>query len=974
MVVFLYIIYAVIIAAPIYLVILWWRIRSQEKEIGWESIQDYETLIIEVPRNNEKAPLAAEQMFASLHGIYSDALPFQHHLSFEIVSVDKFVQFYVQVPKTLIDFVEGQIYAQYPTVEINRTPDYAKKTDLINKFSAGCELTTTKLDVYPLKIFSDFEVDPLSAITSVMSKINPGEEVWLQVLIRPVADDWQEKGIKHIEKIRKGHDKIKLGWETLPKIIWTKMLEFAGNFMKVLVNAGREVELSELAEAKEIKLSGPVEDALKAIEFKIMKLGFETKIRIMAISDDSASAQSKVDGIAATFKQFNSTNANGFKRSEIVVNDPGFLENYQKRDFQSEGYILNIAELAAIYHLPHLTVSTPHIVWAGSKKGEPPADLPLLENNEQKDLTVLGETNFRNVYRKFGIKLDDRRRHCYIIGKSGVGKSTLIENMVYDDVVEGRGVIVVDPHGELADKVLACIPDERVEDVVVFDPADRSFPIAFNLLDKVEDDFKGMVASGFVGIFKKIFGDSWGPRLEHILRNTVLALMDYPESTMLDIPRMLTEKRFREKVVSFVVDPVIRDFWVTEFAQYDAKFRTEAVSPILNKVGQFLSTSTIRNIVGQPHSRINIREIMDSRKILVINLSHGKIGEDNSALLGAMMITKVQLSAMSRADVTSDNRPDCYLYVDEFQNFATESFAVILSEARKYNLNLTVANQYVAQMPEVVRDAVFGNVGTVVSFRVGGTDATFLVKEYEPVFDANDLVNLDKFQAYIKLLIDGVTKPAFSARTLPPVSKISGNLERIIESSRKKYASDRAAVESMIMEKSLELENELKAESDASHFVSRDDKERPVHYGSPATSPSAEVKAPEKTPDAENQNNENVILETIAEKADDKNRILKWQNIIGDKIYKEQTARGGVKWYVGQEALPEKFEEQGIIVDDAGKKMIELMKRVYKTKELPKELEKKDDDGGQIAEKNNSDNATADNSKVLDEGVAVNIN
>lgn len=937
----LYLIYAILIIGPIYFLYLWWKISEGKKKMVWADKQEYVTLVIEVPKNNEKAPLAAEQMFASLHGIYSDSQPHQPHLSFEIISIDKFVQFYLYLPKHLVDFVEGQIYAQYPTVEINVVEDYTGKTDLAGKFTAGCELALTKQDVFPVKLFSDFEVDPLSGITSVMSKIQPGEEMWLQFIIRPVGDEWQERGISYVEKVKKGHDKIKTGFSSVPGEILARISEFFANFFRVLINAGTEVEVAEAAKSDEVKLSGPVEEALKSIEYKIVKLGFATKIRMVAISSDPTSARSKITGLAAAFKQFNSTNANGFKHSEIVINDQSFIDSYKEREFADVGYVLNISELAAIYHLPHLTVETPHIVWAGSKKGEPPSNLPLLENVEPKQITLLGETNFRNVYRKFGIMLEDRRRHCYIIGKSGTGKSVLIENMANDDVCEGRGVIVVDPHGELADKVLACVPDDRKDDVVVFDPADRAFPIAFNLLDKVEDDFKGMVASGFVGIFKKIFGDSWGPRLEHILRNTVLSLLDFPDSTMLDIPRMLTEKRFREKVVSFVVDPVIKEFWTNEFAQYDTKFRTEAVSPILNKVGQFLSSATIRNIVGQPHSRINIREIMDSEKILLINLSRGKIGEDNSALLGAMMITKIQLSAMSRADVTIDKRPDCYLYVDEFQNFATESFAVILAEARKYNLNLTIANQYIAQMPEIVRDAVFGNAGTIITFRVGGTDADFLVKEFEPIFETNDLVNLDRYQIYIKLLIDGITKPAFSARTLPPVEKISGNRDQIIELSRKKYASSRAEIESMIIQKSRELEEELKVESE-NYFNNRS------NGGETSKAASGDLLPPESTvskmvfgaPAIQQRSDEqdkpvgsgSRTEVTPKKDSDKKPRFLKWQNMIGDKIYKEQTARGGVKWYVGQDISPEMFEEQGISIDESGKKMIGTMEKAYNVK------------------------------------------
>jgi len=963
MTVLLYIIYAVLIIGPLYLLYLWWRIAENKKRMAWLGSQEYETLLIEVPRNNEKAPLAAEQMFASLHGIYDETSSYQCHLSFEIVSIDKFVQFYIFVPKRLVDFVEGQIYAQYPTVEINKVEDYASRSEVVGRFTAGCELLTTKSEVYPIKLFSDFEVDPLSGITSVMSKIQPGEEMWLQIIIRPVGDEWQERGVTLINQVKSGSAGNEITLKNFPKKLAKGLAEFGKNVFRLAINPHHE--LPGAASGEEVKLSGPVEEALKSVEYKVMKLGFETKIRIISIADNPTSAQVKTQGLAAAFKQFNTTNANGFKHTPIVINDDTFLKEYKNRDFQSNGYILNISELAAIYHLPHQTVETPHIVWAGSKKGEPPSNLPLIENTDPRELTVLGETNFRNVYRKFGIKLDDRRRHVYIIGKSGVGKSVLMENMAMDDIREGRGVIVVDPHGELADKILACIPDDRVEDVVVFDPADRAYPIAFNLLDKVEDDFKGMVASGFVGIFKKIFGESWGPRLEHILRNTVLALLDFPESTMLDIPRMLTEKRFREKVVSFVIDPVIRDFWTTEFAQYDAKFRTEAVSPILNKVGQFLSTPTIRNIVGQPHSRINIREIMDSEKILLLNLSRGKIGEDNSALLGAMMITKIQLAAMSRADVTVDQRPDSYLYVDEFQNFATEAFSVILSEARKYNLNLTVANQYITQMPEVVRDAVFGNAGTIITFRVGGTDADFLVKEFEPVFEENDLVNLDKYHIYIKLLIDGITKPAFSARTLPPVAQITSNRDRIITLSREKYSTNRAVVENMIVEKTKELEDELRAQSEA-YFQDKDSSNaKPISYV-----PAKELKADNKKEviAEEGDQGEKKQTEPPGEPKEKKLRPLKWQNIIGDKIYKEQTARGGVKWYVGTEIDPNLFAEQGIVVDEKGKQMMELMEKVYgkKIRNPNDEIRNKKESNNKI--QNDSTNA---NESALKEGVAV---
>jgi len=1013
--VILYLVYAVLIGGGIFVVNQLYNVRRQKKRLEWLSSQQYSIIRIDVPKNNEKAPLAAEQMFASLHGIYSESALFQNHMSFEIVSKDKYIRFFVYIPTHLKDFVEGQIYAQYPTVEINEVEDYVKEVDLRGKNFASVELVPTKADVYPIKLFSDFEVDPISGITSVMSKLNPGEEIWLQFVIRPIGDEWQEKGNKIIQSVKSGK---KIGTSGIAQSLGGGI----GIFLKLIFAQAVRPGADAPKEAGPPVLSGAVEEALKGIEYKVQKLGYSTKIRIIAISSDPISAKIKTQGVAATFKQYNTTNGNGFKIGEIVLNDNLFYNEYVYRMFEDEGSIYNIGELASLYHFPHQTVETPNIVWSGSKKGEPPANLPMIDNMPEKEITIIGETTYRNVYKKFGIKMDDRRRHAYIIGKSGVGKSVLMENMALDDIREGRGVIVVDPHGEFADKVLACVPDERIDDVIVFDPADRAFPIAFNLLEHVEDDFKGMVASGFVGIFKKIFGFSWGPRLEHILRNTVLALLDYPDSTMLDIPRMLTEAGFRNRVVALVKDPVIREFWINEFGSYDSKFRTEAVSPILNKVGQFLATATIRNIVGQPQSTLDIRNIMDNKKIMVVNLSRGKIGEDNSALLGAMMITKIQLGAMSRADTTVDHRPDSYLYVDEFQNFATESFAVILSEARKYHLNLNIANQYVNQMPEEVRDAVFGNAGTIISFRVGGSDADYLVKEFEPVFEQNDLVNLDKYNVYIKLLIDGVSSPAFSARTLPPVDILTGNAEKVIALSREKYAKPRAEVEKNINDRTQAEIDGLKADAEAfkkggleallvksknnNDKLDRNNSNNKTYNATNRGDDIAENNKPDKvkseekvekvekniisknivhdkkteTPkeasfeeekkeeprktkeevvikdDIESRVNDHQEQDESSEKKERKTRYLKHENMIGDRVYKEHTARGGVKWYVGEEVIPADLEEVGVVISEDGKKMIDLAKKVYKKADNHTSFKPERRQEGGRKEKINSDN------------------
>lgn len=418
----------------------------------------------------------------------------------------------------------------------------------------------------------------------------------------------------------------------------------------------------------------------------------------------------------------------------------------------------------------------------------------------QNDITFFAKTNFRNQERVFGIKQDDRRRHMYVIGKTGMGKTNLLENLAIQDIQKGHGIAFIDPHGDTAEKLIKSIPKNRINDVIYFNPADQDFPIAFNVMEKVSPEYRHLVASGLVGVFKKIWADSWGPRLEYILRNAILGLLEYPGSTLLGVTRILVDKSYRERVVEKITDPVVRSFWVDEFTKWDPRVLQEVISPIQNKVGQFLSSALIRNIVGQTVSSFDVRQIMDERKILIMNLSKGRLGEDNSALLGAMMITKIQLAAMGRVDIPEETRADFYLYVDEFQNFATESFANILSEARKYRLNLILANQYVTQIQEEVRDAIFGNAGSIVSFRVGAMDAEFLEKEFEPVFMMNDIVNLPKYQIYLKLMIDGIAGDAFSANVLPPI-KIESDIEteqKIINSSRERYTSKKEDVEEKI--------------------------------------------------------------------------------------------------------------------------------------------------------------------------------
>jgi len=415
------------------------------------------------------------------------------------------------------------------------------------------------------------------------------------------------------------------------------------------------------------------------------------------------------------------------------------------------------------------------------------------------DINFFAETTFRNQRKKFGIKPDDRRRHMYLIGKTGMGKTAAMQNMAIQDIKEGKGVGFVDPHGEAAEEILDFIPSGRVNDVIYFNPADVDFPISFNIMEKVNLEHRHLVASGLMGVFKKIWPDVWSARMEYILNNSILALLEYSDATLLGVNRMLADVDYRKKVVDRITDPVVKSFWVQEFARYNQRYEQEATAAIQNKVGQFISNPLIRNIIGQVKSSLDMRKVMDEKKILILNLSKGKIGEDNSRLLGALLITKLQLAAMSRVDIPEEKRQDFYLYVDEFQNFATESFTNILSEARKYRLDLILGHQYISQMEETVRDAVFGNMGTIVSFRVGAEDAEFLEKEFAPEFNANDLVNLGKYNVYLKLMIDGITSSAFSAETLPPFPRPEkSNKEKIIKVSRERYSVPREIIEGKI--------------------------------------------------------------------------------------------------------------------------------------------------------------------------------
>jgi hypothetical protein len=744
--------------------------------------------MLEIPRTNDKKELAAEQMLAALHGILRsrkeirNSGTLQEHISLEIIAIGQRIRFYVWTPKHLQAFVEGQIYAQYPTVQIyEQTEDYAER-QLHQTVIHSAELTLSNHETLPIKTFPSFEVDPLAAITATLAKLDKeDEEMWIQIMSRPIPDDWHRLGARTISRIKKGGGAFGSG-----------TLGYTAEVLAALVRPPNPA-----GNTKERELSERDKSRISAIEEKGTKLGYRVKIRLIYAGHDQHTARLRMQALVGAFKQFNTTNLNGFEAKNVSFNRDKQLE-YQTRFFIDKGFILNIEELASLFHLPHTTVETPNIVWATTKTAEPPPNIPIQVKGNENEISLFGVTNFRGDNTVFGMLRKDRSKHLYILGQTGTGKSGALELLTLSDIYYNQGFAVIDPHGDYAQHVLSFIPQRRIDDVVYFNPADTEFPVGFNPLEITDPTLKGHISSELVGVLKRLFAESWGPRLEYILRYTLLALLDYPNSTMLDITRMLTDRKFREKVITYIDDTVVKSFWVTEFASWNDKFANEAVAPVLNKVGAFTANPMIRNIIGQPKSTFNLRQIMDHGKILIVNLSRGLMGEDNAAVLGAMMVTKIQLAAMGRADMPEENRRPFYLYVDEFQNFATDSFAVILSEARKYALNLTIANQYISQMAEPVRDAVFGNVGSIISFRVSPDDAPFLQKYFEPQFESTDLIQQHNRYFVVTMMIDSEKAAPFSAKTLSLPSPSADASPQIIELSRQRYAQDRLAVAARI--------------------------------------------------------------------------------------------------------------------------------------------------------------------------------
>ncbi len=717
--------------------------------------QPLEFLEIIGNRLSEETPLAMEQVFAAFASIRREAWwrrvfwPGRiQYASFEIVSVNSQIHFFIAVPRHLRTFIESQLTAQYPRVVLRPSEDYL--SHFLAHPHAVSRLRLGSSFYYPLKTYQDVkDVDLLSAVLGQLAKLPSDQAVAVQFRVTPAGRGWQGQAA-HI------------------------------------VAQGVHDPSSPTGRAR----SHP--DA-RIIDTKINASGFRTGIRLMAIAKTEYEAFDLLTRVAGSFGVYAMGEGNSlfqprtfFWQRDRLVNTMITRGMY----LTPRLHVLNSRELASLWHPPGLTLSTiKNINWGRGLLGEPPQNLPVATDSEEekKEINFFAKAEWHNQQTTFGIKAADRRKHLYIIGKTGTGKSTTIANMAINDMKNGAGVAVIDPHGDLSEILLDYVPSHRINDVAYLDPSDSVNPFHMNPLEVKNPTYRELVASGIVSIFYKLYHMSWGPRLEYILRNTILTLTLVPQSTFLDIPEILTNENFRQKVVSKLEDGVLRNFWVNEFNKFTPRLHSESTSPILNKVGQFLSSQTIRNIVGHPKSTIDLETMMNEGKIIIVNLSQGKLGEDSSALLGAMMITKMQLAAMNRVYMSEGDRKDFYLYVDEFQNFATQSFIKILSEARKYRLNLTLANQYIGQIDEDVQKAIFGNAGSLVSFGVGAADARMLTHEFGSKYEEQELVGLGNYQIILKLSIDNQTSLPFSAMTLPLPQSKNQNREKVIRSSRERY-------------------------------------------------------------------------------------------------------------------------------------------------------------------------------------------
>lgn len=714
------------------------------------------------------------------------------HLAFEIAVKNNLINFYVAVPENLTDFLTQQIHAQYPHAEISEVPDYNIFEP--NSHIAGARLISKNKNVFPFKTYKKIDSDPLSAILNPLSRINDTEGAIIQYVVRSAKKTWRRKGVKIIREIKQG--------QKFESVAGRSPIQKFFKEIKKLTNPPKRDGMG--LDNKPYQLTPMEEEMIKGMEEKLSHGGLEVVVRLISAAGSKERAQMNLENLINAFSQYNIYQyGNSF--GAIIPRHPGKLISasiYRNID-DKETITLNTEEMTSLWHLPTPSTETPHINWLGARKAPPPVNMP----NEG---IILGRAVYRGAETLVRMKREDRRRHLYVVGKSGGGKSVFIQNLAVQDIQNGEGVCVIDPHGDFAEYVLQNVPKERADDVIYFNPADIERPLGLNMLEAKTEEQKDFITQEVISIFYKLVTDPnmIGPMFEHNMRNVMLTLMSDMENpgTIAEIPRMFTDDEFVRKWKKKLTDPVVLAYWDKEMAKTSDFHKSEMLGYLISKVGRFVENQMIRNIIGQSHSGFNFREIMDKRKILIVNLAKGLVGEINSNLLGMIIVSKLQMAAMERAQMPEDQRHDFYLYIDEFQNFITESIASILSEARKYRLDLIIAHQYIKQLvdnkgKDTVRDAVLGNAGTIVSFRIGPDDAEVLSKEFAPVFGAYDLINVEKYTAYIKLLIDNTAAKPFNMNTFPPLHGNKDLGDAIKELSRLKYGRPRELVEMEIMER-----------------------------------------------------------------------------------------------------------------------------------------------------------------------------
>lgn len=703
---------------------------------------------LRVGKDNQASPEAMVQLLAALpqldNSLFSRLSGQEEHLSFEIWVENQTIYFTCYVPARLAEYMKSLLAASYPEILItplqyDAVDNLLTASQLLNQhpqFSVAGSLQLANKEYLPLKTFKELpaESDAITPLFSTLSQLAAEDRVVIQYILTPSNSSW-----------------------TLPA-------------------------------------SDKPHPQQHLIDRKSGQPTIDVAVTLLVTSASQQRSEQLADSISSAYQVLTLPDGNRLSFKDRRLFKRFFIDSCKHRKFFfGRKQIFSLDELASLFHLPSSQQKViPNIAWGKRLLGEPPENLPIVTSQTaeeiKKNINPFARAVYKNQMCVYGLTRPDRRRHMYVIGKTGTGKSTLLANMAINDMKNDEGLCVIDPHGDLVETLLNYIPSRRINDVIYFDPSDMERTVKLNLFEGENVAHRELIASGIVSVFKKLYGYSWGPRLEYILRNALLTLLKSETARLSDITDLLTDDKFRARVIEKLDDPILKNFWLNEFNAMQDRTRTEAVAPILNKVGQFVSSPIIRDVVNASKSSFSIEDAMDQGKILLVNLSQGRLGEDNATLLGAMLITKIQLAAMARVNTPEDQRRDFYLYVDEFQNFATESFTKILSEARKYRLNLILANQYIAQIPEEVQKAIFGNCGSMASFVMGADDASYFTREYHDRYSVDDLVSLGRYKIINKIAIDNTISDPFPAETLPLAKSSNSNKEKVIRVSRERYA------------------------------------------------------------------------------------------------------------------------------------------------------------------------------------------